>query len=175
MAISKARQEFIRFQVNLLRKRLKIKRYPIIMQKLILQEFHNKCLLRYLYLSDSIDAVSVVDPKSNLCVIIVNANKVKKHLLKRLNFSLAHELGHYILGHHRYFSNNITSEKVADLEEEANEFAGLLLVNESKLRQNKRVDSAQLSDYFFVSKEVIKIRKQKTPTDVRALVNRYYI
>ena len=84
--------------------------------------------------------------------MIINAHKVKKNLLKRLNFSLAHELGHIILGHYIHH-DRFTYE----VEREADEFAGQLLMPESEISFMQR-DYKLISSYFYVSELAISKR-----------------
>jgi Zn-dependent peptidase ImmA (M78 family) len=91
--------------------------------------------------------------------------------IHRRRFSLAHEFGHWKLGHARgYTYSEVTIDNPPDPEAykknsrneemEANEFAGELLVPLAHLnREMKTVqDIGELSERFNVSKEVITIR-----------------
>ena len=93
------------------------------------------------------------------------------HHLHRKRFSLAHELGHSVLGHTRSYSReDVTIDnppEAADLtknnaieEAEANEFAGELLVPLAQLKKHflKTPDIGVLATLFNVSAEVITIR-----------------
>jgi Zn-dependent peptidase ImmA (M78 family) len=95
----------------------------------------------------------------------------KRHSLHRKRFSLAHELGHWVLGHTREYSlEGITIDSPPDPSEvntknkieetEANEFAGELLVPHMQLKKNldRIVDINRLSSLFEVSPEVMTIR-----------------
>jgi Zn-dependent peptidase ImmA (M78 family) len=161
MEINKERLEYIKIKVNSLRKYLEIKSYPIMMEDLLKKHFYSRCLIRYLPLPDSIDAVSEYHQELKKLVIVINSFKTKGFMRKRLNFSLAHELGHLVLEHYNEFKDNPPNDRVQELEDEANEFAGLLLVNEYKLRKDRRCQTAFWSDYFFVSQEVVRIRKER--------------
>jgi Zn-dependent peptidase ImmA (M78 family) len=158
--INDSRLDFISYKVNSLRKTLSIDKYPIIMQDLLLEKFKSRFILRYLDLSYNIDAVSEYYFEKNICLVIINSNKVKPNLMKRLNFSLAHELGHYTLEHFNEFKGELSDKRKLELEAEADEFAGLFLVNRYKLLKLWRQKNEFLSDYFFVSQDVINICRE---------------
>jgi Zn-dependent peptidase ImmA (M78 family) len=122
--------------------------------------------------------------KINSKEIVVNSTKyIEDRHYNRLKFSLAHELGHYIL-HESYikafnfkslddyldFKKNIPENQYKRFEYQANLFAGLLLVNKDTL--SKQIDEYltdtwnndsynlifHISNYFEVSEEVSSIR-----------------
>ncbi len=97
------------------------------------------------------DVVSYYDPDKKVCIMMVNEQRAFRYP-KRLNFSLAHELGHLVLKHYINYLNkpDISAAEKEILEKQADEFAGQFLVNEHKLKEHKRVNNASLSDYFFV-------------------------
>lgn len=89
----------------------------------------------------------------------------------RKRFTLAHELGHFFLGHNTSqieFRQNIDALALAilgyypynDDEQEANEFAGELLMPEEEVKQlyNLVKDSNKLSKIFGVSYQAMKVR-----------------
>lgn len=91
--------------------------------------------------------------------------------LVRRRFSIAHELGHVILGHlsneskkvdYKYRKNyNYTKEEILE-EKEANWFASALLMPaemlDKQIKKNKGVDLDTLADFFWVSTSALKIR-----------------
>lgn len=87
---------------------------------------------------------------------------------KRQNFTIAHELGHFLLGHLNsseysvLYRNNELSD--SPLEREANCFAANLLVPEKLLRKTLKdypfITDNQLGNLFGVSEIVIKNRKK---------------
>ena len=98
--------------------------------------------------------------------LYVNANESPK----RQNFTIAHEIGHYILGHTNseeysmlYRVSSITNEEDSNLEKEANYFAANLLVPEQFLKNIIKsypgITDAQLGNMFFVSDIVIRYRR----------------
>lgn len=99
------------------------------------------------------------------------------HHPHRKRFSLAHELGHWVLGHTRsYTRSDVTIDNPPDPteisrssgveESEANEFAGELLVPLVHLKSNltKTPNLEELSSRFNVSTQVITIRLIATKT-----------
>ncbi|HUX22353.1 MAG TPA: ImmA/IrrE family metallo-endopeptidase [Spirochaetia bacterium] len=93
------------------------------------------------------------------------------HHPHRKRFSLAHELGHWVLGHTRSYSQSAVSidnppdphelNRASQQEEsEANEFAGELLVPLTQLKSelSKGKNLEQLSSHFNVSTQVVTIR-----------------
>jgi Zn-dependent peptidase ImmA (M78 family) len=111
---------------------------------------------------------------SALCVEHANtiyAAVNRAHHPKRKRFSLAHEIGHWVLGHTRQYDNegvtvdtppdpSLMEVRNKDQEKEANEFAGELLVPLRLLKEAfpKHQDIEDLAEFFGVSKEVITIR-----------------
>ena len=108
---------------------------------------------------DFIDSISGV-LKKDRNVIGVN----KKHSKVRQRFTIAHELGHFLLGHDIGKNEDIlddNSEKPIHTEREANIFASELLmphdllVNEVK---KEKIDLKRLASIFDVSEQAISIR-----------------
>lgn len=104
---------------------------------------------------------------SNSSTMYVNANEPDK----RQNFTIAHELGHYILGHTNsseysmlYRNSGFTEGENSLLEQEANCFAANLLVPEMFLKKIIKdypgITDTQLGNLFFVSDVVIRYRRQ---------------
>lgn len=106
----------------------------------------------------------------------------EKNSVKRQKFTYAHELGHFFLHKNLLVDNNIIEDKkeekylfrndiydnvsaeMKQIEEEANEFAGILLMPEETVR--KIVDVVWMSipvmaDYFEVSEKAMKYRLYK--------------
>lgn len=91
----------------------------------------------------------------------------------RKRFTLAHELGHFFLGHDTSqieFRQNINALELAilgyyhdDDEKEANEFAGELLMPEEEVKQlyNLVKDSDKLSKIFGVSYQAMEVRLKR--------------
>lgn len=145
-------------------RRCKIDQYPIMMKDIITRNFYDKCILGCLPFSDQadVDAVTKYDKENDLFVITVNMNMIRKTLMKRLNFTLAHELGHIVLDHESYFrgSLDLTSKEKAYYEAEADEFAGNFLMPEDEIYFMPR-DLKVISEYFFVSEKAVSKRIEK--------------
>ena len=87
--------------------------------------------------------------------------------MRRKNFTIAHELGHWIL-HRDLFADDASEYKVlprftkpnyADsLEKEANSFAAELLVPTRLLKPVIRLSASKLADMFLVSREMMEYR-----------------
>ena len=109
--------------------------------------------------------------------------RTSPHQHKRLNFSLAHELGHIVLEHYKPYANT-KYPNLDYIEDEADEFAGQFLVPEKQLLLRPYVEEI-LSDYFFVSTAVIqkrylrldttiqKQRKDKNTNKLQGILDRY--
>lgn len=116
------------------------------------------CIPNYQNVSGFID--------SNSNTMYVNANEPEK----RQNFTIAHELGHYILKHTElpdynmlYRNASLSGNNNSNLEKEANCFAANLLVPDSFLKNIiKRypdITDSQLGNLFSVSDIVIRFRR----------------
>ena len=107
-------------------------------------------------------------------IYVDNESYMNEKFISRMKFSIAHEIGHMVL-HKDFFKNqNISSEedwislmeniqlKYGFLENQANNFAGILLVQAEQLiaeiNKNPRPTFAMLTRKFAVSTEVIKRR-----------------
>lgn len=161
MLLSKEDKKYIRTQALRLREKINMKNKPrIITKDVIAQYFSHMCKLIYVDFGEDGDVVTYYHPGKKVCVMLVNEQRALK-FPKRLNFSLAHELGHLVLKHYEYLDKpGISSEKKELLEYHADEFAAQFLISDYKLMQHKRVKNSILSDYFFVSEEVIRIKKE---------------
>ncbi|NKB78045.1 MAG: ImmA/IrrE family metallo-endopeptidase [Gammaproteobacteria bacterium] len=85
--------------------------------------------------------------------------------LLRQNFTIAHELGHYALGHGKSFRDpvsNFSSRGNEFKEIQANDFAAQLLMPKSQvlgyIRERGIVDIGKLADIFKVSQVAMKYR-----------------
>ncbi len=112
--------------------------------------------------SDKFDAVSIYVKEQNVYQIILNKNKVRYPFIdskdRRLNFTIAHELGHIVLDH-LCIPNAYKSEYDRHVEDlEANEFAGKLLMPEKTLLRCNFVSIPAVAKYFNVSNTALWIR-----------------
>lgn len=92
----------------------------------------------------------------------------EKHNRRRQRFTMAHELGHYMMHRNKLqsFTDEIffRSENKNDLEYKANEFASRLLMPEDRLRRaiaSGVKNLGQLAERFEVSSPAMKIRVLK--------------
>lgn len=110
--------------------------------------------------------ISAVLMKMNT-VTVVGVNK--EHHPRRQNFSIAHEIGHFILGHHT--ETIIDSEEISEgrfditaenkfQEQEANCFASELLMPAESLRRefSKLKNAKTLAELYSVSEQALWIR-----------------
>lgn len=93
--------------------------------------------------------------KNNRPMIIIN----KSDYITRQRFTLAHEIGHYLLHN---LKNNIhfdcSYSKNSNIEKEANNFAASLLLPNFILEKYSKFSIEDLSKIFLVSKQVVEIR-----------------
>lgn len=112
-----------------------------------------------MYLADLNEFVSaLVDLPEKY--IAINAN----HSKTRQRFTLAHELGHYLLGHAAGAFQDVASNSIKSnnpVEQEADEFAAELLVPSQVLKKMPLSSIDILASHFFVSKEVLTIQLTK--------------
>ncbi len=112
--------------------------------------------------SDKFDAVSRYVEEENLYQIIINRDKIRYPFQdsrdRRLNFTIAHELGHILLDH-LSIPDILKTDAERDLEDlEANEFAGKLLIPEKTLLQCNFVSIPAVAEFFNVSNTALWIR-----------------
>lgn len=103
----------------------------------------------------------VIIKKEGLNVIGVNSN----HPKVRQRFSIAHELGHYIMGHDNMEYIDETFDKPTDKEQEANKFAAKILMPRSMLKKDiekNDYDIPSLAKRYEVSEQAMSIRLLET-------------
>jgi Zn-dependent peptidase ImmA (M78 family) len=98
----------------------------------------------------------------------IGVNKI--HATVRQRFSIAHELGHYMLGHNDYFFldfsdsalENLSRDEIdKDAEIEANEFAAELLMPSELIKEDYKVnkmDPKVLAERYKVSEQALWIK-----------------
>jgi Zn-dependent peptidase ImmA (M78 family) len=174
--ISDYRHQVISSKVSELHKQFKIAEYPIKMTHILKQFYSDKVVIKQLEVNGNADVIANYDPIHDITAIIINKKRTSPRLHKRLNFSLAHELGHIVLQHYKPYSNT-DNPNIDYIEAEADEFAGQFLVPDKQLLIRPFVES-MLSDYFFVSTAVIqkryfslesKLKQQKKDTNSNKL------
>jgi Zn-dependent peptidase ImmA (M78 family) len=102
-----------------------------------------------------------ITKQKNSVIIGVNSN----HAVVRQRFTIAHELGHFLLGHE--LGEKIIDDvfdRPTDKEKEANEFAAELLMPTDFLKQdiNKKLKIPELARRYMASEQAISIRLLKT-------------
>lgn len=115
-------------------------------------------------------------PRGNEVAGFIDFDKKKIYVNKddspsRRRFTIAHELGHYIM-HKTYLKNDskytvllrrpLEDKNYAPEEKEANCFAAYLLVPDELLEKYKDVSNSINSTLFAVSQDVIKYSKMRT-------------
>ncbi len=102
-----------------------------------------------------------ITKKGDLLIIGVNSN----HAVVRQRFTIAHELGHFLLGHE--LGEKIIDDvfdKPTDKEKEANNFAAEILMPKNLLAQDilKKIKIPELAKKYMVSEQAMSIRLLKT-------------
>lgn len=83
---------------------------------------------------------------------------------KRQRFTLAHEIGHYVLGHNINHTEDLIDDNatnsLSDIEREANYFASVLLMPKKHMSEatKKGIELTNLSHDFQVSEQALTIR-----------------
>jgi len=153
------RQKFIDIRLKQFINEYKITKWPIDTIKL-LKKIKKKKLLNIRFYSvpgtsSAFDAQVRYYPDEDLYMFLVNKQKVKYPFRsskdRRLNFTLAHEIGHIMLGHLSIPDHLKTVKQKMIEEEEANEFAGRLLMPEPRLLSCNFVSHEKVAEYFNVS------------------------
>ncbi|HBJ2608542.1 ImmA/IrrE family metallo-endopeptidase [Clostridium botulinum] len=161
--IPKHRIEYITKSVKIFLKDFNLKHWPLDCVELILKIQKDQSLPIQIKsmanLPHNFDAATIYSKESNSFLIIVNRNKIhypfkiSKH--RRLNFTLAHELGHIYLKHHE-LPENCKTEKDLYIEElEADEFAGKILMPKNKIYTSNFTSIKEIATYFNVSESAV--------------------
>ncbi len=122
-------------------------------------------VVRYDFENDAISGVLVIEDE----IRAIGVNRT--HHLHRQRFTIAHELGHFVIGHEDFEQKDLADEGKFYLddtfarhdpkEQEANEFAAELLMPEHLLRQDALagiVDSRELARRYQVSEQALWIQ-----------------
>jgi len=137
--------------------KLKISEAPIPIEKVA-----NLFSLEVVYYPKFPDSVSgTIIKDEELHAIGVNAN----HPKVRQRFTIAHELGHYIMGHDENSILDDSFDKNTDKEREANKFASELLMPYNFLKsdiEKDRHDIPSLAKRYEVSEQAMSIRLLET-------------
>lgn len=108
----------------------------------------------------TLDALARINPKTNNLEILVNQDN--HNSMNKIRFTIAHELGHYILGHFKENpvlarGDSINLFDTRKEEEEANLFAAEILLPSVAL--DGEINIERVAKYYKVSKQVVQYRK----------------
>jgi ribosomal protein L37E len=111
---------------------------------------------------NGLDAAAIYIKNLDCYQILLNRHKVRYPYQgssdRRLNFTIAHEIGHILL-EHLLIPNNIKNEQDHDMEElEADEFAARLLMPRKLICSCNYYSLDVVSSYMNVSKTALKVR-----------------
>ena len=116
----------------------------------------------FFLLPDHCEAITDYHSGHHVYLMQVNRNKAKYPFVssadRRLNFTLAHEIGHIILDHLKIPRELKTKDELELEENEANEFAGRLLLPEFLLLTCNYYSLDLAAQYFIVSKTALWMR-----------------
>ncbi len=147
----------IRSKVRSILKNLNIKEAPIPVERVA-----NLFSLEVVYYPKFPDSVSgTIIKDEDLHAIGINQN----HPEVRQRFTIAHEIGHYIMGHDENKILDDTFDKNTDKEREANKFASELLMPYDLLKsdiEQKAQDIPSLAKKYEVSEQAMSIRLLET-------------
>jgi Zn-dependent peptidase ImmA (M78 family) len=144
-------------RVNSILEKLSIKEPPVPIEAVA--KFFGIHIISYPKFPDSISGTIIKD--DDLHAIGVNEN----HPRVRQRFTIAHELGHYIMGHDTNKILDDTFDKNSDQEKEANKFAGEILMPLKILKDDieKQVyDIPTLAKRYEVSEQAMSVRLIET-------------
>lgn len=147
----------IRNKVTTILNKLNIDKPPIPLEKI--SDFFGISIINYPKFPDSVSGTIIKE--EDLLAIGVNEN----HAISRQRFTIAHELGHYVLGHDEHKILDDTFDKNSDKEKEANIFAAELLMPYEMLKQDLNAqawDIPRLSKRYGVSEQAMSIRLLET-------------
>ena len=113
-------------------------------------------------LPDKCEAITDYQCDYNVYLMQINRRKVRYPFEtssdRRLNFTLAHEIGHIMLDHLKIPRDLKSGIEIEMEENEANEFAGRLLLPESMLYTCNYYSLDAIAQYFIVSKTALWMR-----------------
>ncbi|MDD2208754.1 MAG: ImmA/IrrE family metallo-endopeptidase [Bacilli bacterium] len=146
-------------QVKQILNTLNIQAPPVPIEKIA--ELFNLKVVPYSKFHDSISGVII--QQEDLNVVGVNSN----HAIVRQRFSIAHELGHYLLGHDSTKMVDTTFDVSTNKEQQANEFAAELLMPLDLLKKDienhpREYDIPALAKRYDVSAQAISVRLLQT-------------
>ncbi len=137
--------------------KLDIKNPPVPIEKIA--ELFSLKIVYYPKFPDHISGT--ISRQDDFNIIGVNSN----HPKVRQRFSIAHELGHFLLGHDHIHIVDDTFDKPTDKEQGANKFAAEILIPLEMLKAdiaNNEYDIPALSQRYEVSEQAMSIRLLET-------------
>ncbi|NFA58944.1 ImmA/IrrE family metallo-endopeptidase [Clostridium sporogenes] len=161
--IPKHRIDYVEKRVKIFIEDFKLTHWPLDCVELILEIEKGQTLPIQIKsisnLSNNFDAATVYSKENNNFLIVVNKSKIyypfKISNHRKLNFTLAHELGHIYLLHHE-LPENCKTEKDLYIEElEADEFAGKILMPKNKIFTSNFTSIKEIATYFNVSESAV--------------------
>lgn len=112
-------------------------------------------LMQGLYGAKKVEALTIYQPQSNQYLIVMDSSRLEYPFCtsraRRANFTLAHELGHVMLGHADLPDEVLTLGLRQQHELQADEFAGCLLMPQALMIRSQMQDMAQVATYYQVS------------------------
>ena len=112
--------------------------------------------------SDGLDAVTKYEPSVGIYQMVFHQNKIRYPYLKssdrRLNFTIAHEIGHIVLDHLIVSGYCKTEEDVQAEEREADEFAARLLMPQRLLCSFNYYSVDSVASFLNVSNTALRMR-----------------
>lgn len=156
------RQEFIDLKVKEFIRKSHLKKWPLDFVEIILDIIENNEMpitIKSMDLTNKTDAVTIYLPDLAVYHILVNKSKItypfKASKDRRLNFTLAHEIGHICLGH-KDIPDCCKSKEIKEQEDlEADEFAGRVLMPISKIVNLNFSSLAKVAEHFNVSESAV--------------------
>mgnify|MGYP001171389736 FL=1 len=145
---------------------------PIDVQKIVEQNPNWSLFFSNLYGEDGYTIYKIKNNKKKYKICVDPYGMVE-----RIRFTIAHEIGHIVLGHFEEYSNMLlTDEEAYILDKEADMFAGEILMPYKYMLIYHNWSIKGLTYRFHVSKEAVKVRLsvlEKDKTFIRA-INGYY-
>ncbi len=144
-------------KVSIILKKVNVDEPPIDVEKVA--AFFGLPIVYYPNFPDSISGTIIKD--EDLLAIGINEN----HAEVRQRFTIAHEIGHYVMGHDENKILDDTFDKNSEKEKEANVFAGELLIPYHILKRDldrEVSDIPSLAKRYNVSEQAMSIRLLET-------------
>ncbi len=164
-AIPLYREKFIRSRLKMFINDYKIKEWPIDCL-MLLEKIVQSCTISLQFgmadAGNGFEAMSRYIEGKKLYQIILNKNKItypfKASKDRRLNFTIAHELGHVFLDHLSIPSSVKTRDEIILEDLEADEFAGMLLMPGRILSRCSFNSYESAAEFFNVSESALAVR-----------------